>query len=748
MNDRNLFSGLEDVDLDLLGSDISCENPDNFDLLLADETNLHNSFVNPTHVTSSPNEREAAPAVVQHPSPVSQQTRGSVIVGRSQAPIVKTPVSLQSSNQSPLLSSSNPAVIKIVSPTSNQNASSINNKPAQIIQAKVVVDNKNIIQAPQLIYANNQPLLASPNVTILATTKTTPMPIKDKKPVQKIILENDTFQVSSLEDVEDVDFMDIPERGQKVRKSGHNAIEKRYRSSINDRIVELKNMLAGENAKMNKSAILRKAIEYIRFLQSKNAKLEQENRQLKSKIQQFKEPRYSVLTQGTMMGQGGPGSLSPPYSNPAHSPGSDHYDTDSMISHSPGSVTSEAMTPSGGMMDKSRLALCMVMFSVLLFNPLSPFIQDSDAFYSGDASVGRTILEADGPMNYLQILQVSSSSLMLSMFNLLLVILILIRIFVFGEPDIQPSSWPQYWRHRRQADVDIEAGNADHAVKHLKQSLSVLGRPAPDSLIDSVTSLVWQLILFTMDKMRLPKMIRALTRSDKKRDREMLWEAAETYHRLHSVLTCDNSVGDVQGLALAVTALNLARHSHYKPRVMSEIYLMLAIRLKLSWPKLPTLLQRTCLQRASALMVSCDSNDCQLSWMLGPEAVHFILTDNSLKRSHFESGQVSSMSEAVTSLDPVSRLMRFYRDTHLATALDTLICPTSVTKLGTVLPLLTQVSRSNTRLGSLTGNRWDHVAEWWTQILRCGALWSQNMMEEAITLYTDINNLPAEYQVR
>ena len=105
------------------------------------------------------------------------------------------------------------------------------------------------------------------------------------------------------------------------RKAGHNDIEKRYRSSINDRIVELKTILSGEDAKMSKSAILRKAIEYIRFLQAKTTRLEQENKQLKNKIQQYKEPRYSVLNQGGYT-RAGPGSLSPPYSNPSHSPGS------------------------------------------------------------------------------------------------------------------------------------------------------------------------------------------------------------------------------------------------------------------------------------------------------------------------------------------------------------------------------------------------------------------------------------------
>lgn len=35
-----------------------------------------------------------------------------------------------------------------------------------------------------------------------------------------------------------------------VKRSAHNAIERRYRTSINDRIVELKNMLVGEDAKV------------------------------------------------------------------------------------------------------------------------------------------------------------------------------------------------------------------------------------------------------------------------------------------------------------------------------------------------------------------------------------------------------------------------------------------------------------------------------------------------------------------
>jgi sterol regulatory element-binding transcription factor 1 len=37
---------------------------------------------------------------------------------------------------------------------------------------------------------------------------------------------------------------------QPVKKSSHNAIERRYRNSINDKILELKNLIAGEEAKV------------------------------------------------------------------------------------------------------------------------------------------------------------------------------------------------------------------------------------------------------------------------------------------------------------------------------------------------------------------------------------------------------------------------------------------------------------------------------------------------------------------
>ena len=79
-------------------------------------------------------------------------------------------------------------------------------------------------------------------------------------------------------------------------------------------------------------------------------------------------------------------------------------------------------------------------------------------------------------------------------------------------------------------------------------------------------------------------------------NKEVVWEAAETFHRLHSVELCSPGPqpAHLRGLALALTALNLSRNlaALTRPAVQAEIYFLLAIRLKLSWPKLPLYFQR------------------------------------------------------------------------------------------------------------------------------------------------------------
>ena len=164
----------------------------------------------------------------------------------------------------------------------------------------------------------------------------------------------------------------------------------------------------------------------------------------------------------------------------------------------------------------------------------------------------------------------------------------------------------------------------------------------------------------------------------------------------------------MRGLALALASLNLARRSHTKPRVMAEIYFMLAIRLKISWPRLPSIIQRLlhllevshfntnvfcrrCLARAAAVLGTEDVSS--LAWVLGPEFTKFLLTDTQLQGRHLAEAGPGAMSGPVAGLEPVARLQRHYRDTQLAAALDTLVWPSSHRGLGSVVPRLALVTR-------------------------------------------------------
>jgi len=706
---------------------------------------------------------------LQPPTPSSPQVRGSVIVGRS-SPSAKTAPSEGSSPPPPtLLTGLNPPVQTV---RSTQNSPKLS--PGQPASKPLILKSKPLL-APQVFHINNTipgqsihtlvntskgPVLTQGiPFTVLADhpnlTLSHPTPITgDNEGVRLAPLQVSRGPVTA--DRLPVGYTIPEERGGRgVRKSGHNAIEKRYRSSINDRIVELKTIVAGDDAKMNKSAILRKTIEYIRYLQGQNIKLKTENIQLKTKqglkIENSSSPQTENLDQSS-------GSLSPPYSNPSHSPSRQSVDNsdscpedytmspDSVGLYSTGSPVNmmETLTTSG-MMDKSRLALCMVMFTMVFLNPLSPMLHDTENLYRTEGSMGRTLQETESAMSFSQLIKISSSSLLLSMFNVLFILAGLVRIFVYGEPTLaKGEAWAKYWMHRKQADRDLASGKGKEAAHHLVKAAQCLGRPPPVSFIDSMSSLFWQLLYIILDSMKLPKLVRVLMNAEKSEGRELCWEAAETYHRLHQVELCTPGTGDIKGLSIALTALNLARNSMSRPKIHAEIYLLLAARLKISWPKLPRYFQRKALRKAATIASQSDVGS-ELSWLLGTEGTTFFLTEL-WTLSDRKAGAGCGLTSAPVSLSPVTQIIRFYRDSMLQSALDTVICPTSSSQISKVLPVLSAVSRSNEMVGSLTGDRHDSVADWWTSLLKCTANWSLNKMDEAEQSYSDIDCLPLPYQ--
>ncbi|NXD86264.1 SRBP1 protein, partial [Halcyon senegalensis] len=261
----------------------------------------------------------------------------------------------------------------------------------------------------------------------------------------------------------------VQSRGEK--RTAHNAIEKRYRSSINDKIVELKDLVVGTEAKLNKSAILRKAIEYIRFLQQSNQKLKQENLSLKmamQKNQSLKDlvascsggakaeaPMEVVKAEVMEMLTPPPSDVgSPSHSSPLSLSGTSSTSSSDSEPDSPlcdhGKVKQERPPPSPssqGMLDRSRMALCAFVFLCLSFNPLASLLRGSGVpapvGNPGTTGPSRSIMAQPGtveePWGWSQWLW---PTLAFWALNAALVLGAVVRLFVCGEPVTRPHSEP------------------------------------------------------------------------------------------------------------------------------------------------------------------------------------------------------------------------------------------------------------------------------------------------------------------
>ncbi|VCW69777.1 unnamed protein product [Gulo gulo] len=500
-------------------------------------------------------------------------------------------------------------------------------------------------------------------------------------------------------------------RGEK--RTAHNAIEKRYRSSINDKIVELKDLVVGTEAKLNKSAVLRKAIDYIRFLQQSNQKLKQENLSLRSAAHKSKSLKDLVSACGSGGNTDVPmegmkpevvDTLSPPPSD-AGSPsqssplslggrsggsGSSGSDSepDSPVFEDSQVKTEQLLSPrSRGMLDRSRLALCALVFLCLSCNPLAsllgnwglPSPSDVSSTYHGP---GRNMLGAesrDGPGWAPWLLPP-----LVWLTNGLLVLVSLALLFVYGEPVTRPHSDPAvlFWRHRKQADLDLARGDFAQAAQQLWLALRALGRPLPTSHLDLACSLLWSLIRHLLQRLWVGRWL-AGHAGGLHRDcalqadaRASARDAALVYHKLHQLHTMGKYTGGHLAAAnLALSALNLAECAGDAVSVatLAEIYVAAALRVKTSLPRALHFLTRFFLSSArQACLAQSGSVPLAMQWLCHPVGHRFFVDGDWAVCS---APRESLYSLAGNPVDPLAQVTQLFREHLLERALNCVVQP-------------------------------------------------------------------------
>uniref|UniRef100_A0A671SV35 Sterol regulatory element-binding protein 1 n=1 Tax=Sinocyclocheilus anshuiensis TaxID=1608454 RepID=A0A671SV35_9TELE len=469
----------------------------------------------------------------------------------------------------------------------------------------------------------------------------------------------------------------LPHKGEK--RTAHNAIEKRYRSSINDKIIELKDLVAGTEAKLNKSSVLRKAIDYIRYLQQSNQKLKQENMALKMSIQKNKSLKDLVIMEVDVK----PEIPTPPASDvgsPQSSGPFSHHGSDS----EPDSPMEEDNKPvverAGGMLDRSRMALCAFTLLFLSFNPLASLLCGgwSSSGMTVSGHTGRSPLavpeeaESWGWMDWML------PTLLVWLLNGVLVAGVLIRLLVYGEPVTRPHSESSvlFWRHRKQADLDLARGDFAQASQNLWTCLKALGRPLPTSQLDLTCAVLWSALRLCLQRLWVGRWlaIRAgVLRSNRPLQedaRKSCRDAALVYHRLHQLhMTGKLGGSHLSAIHMALSTLNLAECAGdcLPIATLAEIYVSAALRVKTSLPRLLHFTTRVFLSSArQACLSPSGSVPPAMQWLCHPLGHRFFVDEDWSIRS---TPKESIYSQAGNSVDPLAQVTQAFREHLLEKAL-------------------------------------------------------------------------------
>uniref|UniRef100_A0A8D2AX43 Sterol regulatory element-binding protein 1 n=1 Tax=Sciurus vulgaris TaxID=55149 RepID=A0A8D2AX43_SCIVU len=590
-------------------------------------------------------------------------------------------------------------------------------------------------------------------------------------------------------------------RGEK--RTAHNAIEKRYRSSINDKIVELKDLVVGTEAKLNKSAVLRKAIDYIRFLQHSNQKLKQENLSLRTAAHKSKSLKDLVSTCGSKGNTDVPmegvkpelDTLTPPPSDAGSPSQSSPLSLGSRGSGSGGSSSdSEPDSPvfedsqvkpeqlpsphSQGMLDRSRLALCTFVFLCLSCNPLASLLGGWKLPGPSDAtgihhSSGRNMLGTEGRdgSDWAQWLLPP----LVWLVNGLLVLASLAFVFVYGEPVTRPHSGPavHFWRHRKQADLDLARGDFAQAAQQLWLALQALGRPLPTSHLDLACSLLWNLIRHLLQRLWVGRWL-AGQAGGLRRDCTLRVDACASardaslvYHKLHQLHTMGKYTGGhLVATNLALSALNLAECAGdaVSMATLAEIYVAAALRVKTSLPRALHFLTRFFLSSArQACLAQSGSVPFAMQWLCHPVGHRFFVDgDWAVRSAPWE----SLYSLAGNPVDPLAQVTQLFREHLLERALNCVAQPSPSPSSGSAdgdrefsdalgyLQLLTSCSdvagapacsfSISSSVAATTGT--DPVAKWWGSLTAVVIHWLRRDEEAAERLYPLVEHLPRALQ--
>uniref|UniRef100_A0AAX7TLT5 Sterol regulatory element-binding protein 2 n=1 Tax=Astatotilapia calliptera TaxID=8154 RepID=A0AAX7TLT5_ASTCA len=522
------------------------------------------------------------------------------------------------------------------------------------------------------------------------------------------------------------------------RRTTHNIIEKRYRSSINDKIIELRDLVMGSDAKMHKSGVLRKAIDYIKHLQQVNHKLRQENLALKMGNQKNKPVTLSEdveLKEEVVL-------MSPPASDSGS--GSPHQFSPYCVDSEPGSplldheqIKSEPDSPSVGVMDRSRLLLCALTFFCLSLNPLPSLLgseTSSSPALSGGHGPSRTLVWFPShTQEFASWLRCLLPWVMVWVLSGVGAVWGCVRVLYLWEP-VTPLHSPKsvsFWRHRKQADLHLNRGDYTAAVASLETCLSVLTRALPSTKLDLVCSLSWNVIRYCLHR---PTPLGWLVhqvggKHEGEEARTSARDAALVYHQLSQL--------QLTGKRYIICKMASTQ--------LAQIYVTAAIALRTALGHHLSCLPGYLLGCAESVANQSETKtipDC-LRWLFTPLGRQFFLSCDWSVKSENGDGVYTSQRDPA---DPIAQLHRSFCRKLLERAVHTLIQPQSDSEAEKptfslcIIFLLLCTFFFFFFFSPLPVG--DPVSRWWAVVLKAAVYWLQGDDVAVKSLLAEAERMP------
>ncbi|KAI9581405.1 sterol regulatory element-binding protein 1 isoform X1 [Glossina fuscipes] len=594
------------------------------------------------------------------------------------------------------------------------NSSSITplSTPSQQYPGNASAQSQVIIQAnPTVMYAtaNGTAILTSHIPVVLEPVKTT----TKGSPA--------TSSTASTSSENKLLISRAPPKIKEVKRSAHNAIERRYRTSINDKITELKNLVVGEAAKLNKSAVLRKSVEKIRDLQRQNYELKLEVQRLQGelmsrdgcKVQDLLQPsvirkkRKTTPAEELLMygkqplmtpprSDASDHSLSPPHSDISLPPSP--YDgcnsnSSNSSNQSTASVKDEMeILPKTmqGMATHSRLGLCIFMFAILAVNPFKDFLRSPNIEgifeYDENDLIGqrRSILSIEEKSDSSMFWGTSTSSLILWTINLMVMLICMIKLLVYGDPLLgsETKASEAYWRHKKLAEHHFATGNFKKAYAEYLRCLQIFGINLPATRLESFSLTSWQFIRLFFHRLWIGRILsrRAgglfCTDDQRKEALASARELALIFNRLNQLHLTSN-INDSHGLVMALYAINMTEVASniLTPDELADIYITSALRVKQSYPKYLKFFGRYFISRAKSENAKIQDHAKNTHCLFTAYAYRYFIThDFDFVETAMESKDSSSMfAQLKNPADPMSYVIKNYREHLLLRAIECLL---------------------------------------------------------------------------